>query len=120
MLKYILIFVIVISLTPFAFAGDHGIPKHVETQEPEIEYQPPEPVKEPDSESLLEIQIDLEKQNLRDRIQDLRFENIELRKEIRELNHTIEYLNDQISLIAKEMAYSFMQLNEWYKTQLIN
>ena len=117
MIKEILLTMIIVSLLPIAFADDHRIPEQVESDPEPITEILPEP--EPTREIEPETPRDLEIERLLDRINDLRYENIQLQKEIRSLNQTIDYLNDQISLVAKEMAYSFIQLNEWYKSQLI-
>ena len=134
--KHISLLFLVLTIAPvgMAFADSHGVirnpapvpdpepeptpepipepdptPEPTPVPEPEPEPTPvPEPEPEPDTPTALEI----ENQILKGIIIELQLENAQL-------NSQINLLNNQIVQMSNDFAFTIMQLNEWFKTQII-
>ena len=94
-----------------AFADSHNISN-------------PEPSPEPDtSQELMPIQdniLEVENEQLRNEIRDLKLENRQLKNYVVLLNTEIDSLEDQIVSMTKEFVAAIQQLNEWFGSKINN
>ena len=114
--KHLTLLFLVLTIAPvgIAFADSHVIPRDPTpepTPEPIPEPEPPiEPIPEPEPDTPTDLEI--ENQILKGIIIDLQLENAQL-------NSQINLLKDQIVQMSNDFAFTIIQLNEWFKTQMI-
>mgnify|MGYP001812204102 CR=1 FL=1 len=64
--------------------------------------------------------LEVENEQLRNEIRDLKLENRELKNHVVSWNTQIDSLEDQIVSMTKEFVAAIQQLNEWFASQINN
>lgn len=94
MLRYVILLALIISVTPLAMADSHNVPREQPTEQ--------------------EFNSKLEQENAH------LHQVIEvLKQDIKDQRNEIKSLNNEINFLVKEFSFSIIQLNEWFRAQLM-